>query len=186
MEPTLFREGTTYRRVETEGSYREQPLLFSSALHVNRLNWLFSISVNSETTKTFRMEATNSRRILLIVVVSYYRQSINAGKGLFCIIRTLVINLRQSATLHYRCWPPWRLYQVNKARRYACKNVAGDQLSARGTRRTMSGCKKKRDSLEEDVVLLHQLERGIFTPSISPFPMKLETYLRMASIPYKV
>ena len=116
MEPTLFREGTPYRRVETEGSYREQPLLFSSALHVNRLNWLFSISVNSETTKTFRMEATNSRRILLIVVVSYYRQSINAGKGLLCIIRTLVINLRQSATLHYRCWPPWRLYQVNKAR----------------------------------------------------------------------
>ena len=35
-------------------------------------------------------------------------------------------------------------------------------------------------------VILHQLSRGKFTPCISPFALKLETYLRMADIPYKV
>jgi hypothetical protein len=52
----------------------------------------------------------------------------------------------------------------------------------------MSGChpKKSKFSVAKDVVLLHQLDRGIFTPSISPFPLKLETYLRMADIPYEV
>lgn len=38
----------------------------------------------------------------------------------------------------------------------------------------------------QDVVLLHQLPRGRFTPTISPFSLKLETYLRMAKIPYQV
>lgn len=42
----------------------------------------------------------------------------------------------------------------------------------------------KRD--EENLIVLHQLKRGIFTPAISPFALKLETFLRMASIPYKV
>lgn len=50
----------------------------------------------------------------------------------------------------------------------------------------MAGCRKKPNvSAGKDVVLLHQLERGVFTPSISPFPLKLETYLRMANIPYE-
>ncbi|KAI9557893.1 hypothetical protein GHT06_014645 [Daphnia sinensis] len=50
----------------------------------------------------------------------------------------------------------------------------------------MAGCRKKANvSIGKDVVLLHQLERGVFTPSISPFPLKLETYLRMADIPYE-
>jgi len=35
-------------------------------------------------------------------------------------------------------------------------------------------------------VLLHQYPRGDWAPSVSPFPIKLETYLRMANIPYKV
>lgn len=37
-----------------------------------------------------------------------------------------------------------------------------------------------------DSVILHQLERGKLTPCISPFALKLETYLRMAGIPYQV
>lgn len=36
----------------------------------------------------------------------------------------------------------------------------------------------------KDVVTLHGFGRGRFTPSISPFVMKLETYLRLAKIPY--
>lgn len=38
----------------------------------------------------------------------------------------------------------------------------------------------------KDVVVVHSIERSKFTPNISPFPMKLETWLRMAEIPYKV
>lgn len=50
----------------------------------------------------------------------------------------------------------------------------------------MAGCRKKPNvSAGKDVVLLHQLDRGVFTPSISPFPLKLETYLRMANISYE-
>nr|CAH0109212.1 unnamed protein product [Daphnia galeata] len=50
----------------------------------------------------------------------------------------------------------------------------------------MSGCMKKQGNcIGEDVVVLHQLDRGVFTPNISPFPLKLETYLRMANIPYQ-
>ncbi|XP_006812515.1 failed axon connections homolog [Saccoglossus kowalevskii] len=36
-----------------------------------------------------------------------------------------------------------------------------------------------------DIVILHQTGRSRFTPSLSPFPLKLETYLRFAKIPYK-
>ncbi|XP_041361009.1 failed axon connections homolog [Gigantopelta aegis] len=36
-----------------------------------------------------------------------------------------------------------------------------------------------------DVVILHQIGRGGYAPSLSPFPLKLETYLRMAKIPYQ-
>ncbi|XP_070540845.1 failed axon connections homolog [Ptychodera flava] len=36
----------------------------------------------------------------------------------------------------------------------------------------------------QDTVILHQIGRGRFVPSMSPFPMKVETYLRMANIPY--
>ena len=37
-----------------------------------------------------------------------------------------------------------------------------------------------------DVVILCGLPRGPAAPSYSPFPVKLETYLRAAKIPYKV
>jgi glutathione S-transferase len=38
----------------------------------------------------------------------------------------------------------------------------------------------------KDVVILHQLKRGKTVPNLSPFALKLETYLRMANIPYQV
>ncbi len=39
---------------------------------------------------------------------------------------------------------------------------------------------------EKDKVVLHHYMRSIVTPSPSPFDLKLETYLRMAKIPYEV
>lgn len=51
--------------------------------------------------------------------------------------------------------------------------------------REKSQLRKKWNSAPKDVVILHQLPRGKFTPSISPFPLKLETYLRMAGIRYE-
>ncbi|XP_071545471.1 failed axon connections homolog [Panulirus ornatus] len=38
----------------------------------------------------------------------------------------------------------------------------------------------------KDMVVLHCLPRGRITPHLSPFVMKLETYLRLAKIPYKL
>ncbi|XP_045599745.2 failed axon connections homolog isoform X1 [Procambarus clarkii] len=38
----------------------------------------------------------------------------------------------------------------------------------------------------ENVVLVHCFRPGFFTPCVSPFVMKLLTYLRLAQIPYKV
>jgi len=46
--------------------------------------------------------------------------------------------------------------------------------------------RQKWNAVGKNVVVLHQVQRGKFTPSISPFPLKLETYLRMAKIPYEV
>ena len=37
-----------------------------------------------------------------------------------------------------------------------------------------------------DTVVLQQVPRGTRAPSRSPFPLKLETYLRLAQIPYQV
>merc|ERR1712071_89950 len=45
--------------------------------------------------------------------------------------------------------------------------------------------RKKWNAVSKNVVLLHQPIRGKFTPSISPFPLKLETYLRLSNIPYE-
>lgn len=38
----------------------------------------------------------------------------------------------------------------------------------------------------KDVVVLHIPPRGFFCPSLSPFVVKLETYVRMAEIPHVV
>lgn len=45
--------------------------------------------------------------------------------------------------------------------------------------------RKKWNAVGKNVVVLHQIVRGKNTPNISPFPLKLETYLRMANIPYE-
>lgn len=37
----------------------------------------------------------------------------------------------------------------------------------------------------KDTVILHQIKRGPFAPSMSPFCLKLETYFRMTKIPYQ-
>ncbi|KAL5014507.1 hypothetical protein ScPMuIL_008777 [Solemya velum] len=37
----------------------------------------------------------------------------------------------------------------------------------------------------KDVVLLHHIGRSAYVPCLSPFPLKLETYFRIAKIPYK-
>lgn len=36
-----------------------------------------------------------------------------------------------------------------------------------------------------DTVVLHQIKRGPYAPSLSPFCLKLETYFRMTNIPYQ-
>ena len=46
--------------------------------------------------------------------------------------------------------------------------------------------RKQWAALPKDTVVLHQFPRGKITPSISPFCLKLETYLRVAAIPYEV
>jgi len=71
-----------------------------------------------------------------------------------------------------------------------CYGLLG--LGAAGlTYRVVSGSisKKKHDlwnKISRDYVILHQIRRGTTVPNMSAFALKLETYLRMASIPYKV
>ena len=43
-----------------------------------------------------------------------------------------------------------------------------------------------KDVNKHNKIILHRLNGGKFTPCISPFELKLETYLRMADIPYQV
>ncbi|XP_071098066.1 failed axon connections homolog [Haliotis cracherodii] len=44
---------------------------------------------------------------------------------------------------------------------------------------------EKRKDYPRDTVILHQIGRGPYAPSMTPFAVKLETYLRMARIPYQ-
>ncbi|XP_061190153.1 failed axon connections homolog [Saccostrea echinata] len=47
-------------------------------------------------------------------------------------------------------------------------------------------CKKKiKKTYPKDTVIHHTIPRGPFAPSLTPFAVKLETYLRMAKIPYQ-
>ena len=46
--------------------------------------------------------------------------------------------------------------------------------------------KRRRALFPKNKVILHQFPRGLHAPSASPFVMKLETWLRMAGVPYQV
>ena len=48
------------------------------------------------------------------------------------------------------------------------------------------GEKPKERHYPENVVILHQYRRGLRAPSLSAFPLKLETWLRMADVTYQV
>ncbi|XP_077994953.1 failed axon connections homolog [Glandiceps talaboti] len=43
---------------------------------------------------------------------------------------------------------------------------------------------RKKTEYPRGTVILHQVGRGRYAPNMSPFPIKLETYLRFAKIPY--
>ncbi|XP_067666081.1 failed axon connections homolog [Haliotis asinina] len=45
--------------------------------------------------------------------------------------------------------------------------------------------KETKKEYPRDTVIHHQIGRGPYAPSMTPFAVKLETYLRMASIPYQ-
>ncbi|XP_047469534.1 failed axon connections homolog [Penaeus chinensis] len=60
-----------------------------------------------------------------------------------------------------------------------------------GRRKIMKLRRKKKqrkewDSVGHNVVLLHQFQRGKFCPNLGPFALKVETFLRLAGIEYKV
>lgn len=46
--------------------------------------------------------------------------------------------------------------------------------------------RKKWNGVSKNVVVLHMFPRGRLSPNLSPFVLKLETYLRMALIPYEI
>lgn len=47
--------------------------------------------------------------------------------------------------------------------------------------------RKKKDKVyPKDTIILHQFPRGYKAPSGSPFVLKLETWIRMAGLPYQV
>lgn len=51
----------------------------------------------------------------------------------------------------------------------------------------LPGCRKEQELDSQDAIILHQFARpktGV--PSLSPFCLKIETYLRMADLPYQV
>ncbi|CAC5358654.1 Failed axon connections homolog [Mytilus coruscus] len=66
------------------------------------------------------------------------------------------------------------------------KVVSGSVIATIGTYLVWrkSGKRKSRKEYPKDTVILHQYGRAPYAPSMSPFAIKLETYLRMAKIPY--
>lgn len=54
------------------------------------------------------------------------------------------------------------------------------------TERRSVSRRRRWNNAGKDVVVLHIPPRGFFCPSLSPFVVKLETYVRMAEIPHVV
>lgn len=46
--------------------------------------------------------------------------------------------------------------------------------------------RKRWRDVPKDVVLVHAFPKSRFAPNVSPFVLRLETYLRLAKIPYQV
>jgi len=57
-------------------------------------------------------------------------------------------------------------------------------LFSKQTKTQRQNLQIKWNNLEEDLVILHQFSRARFCPSPSPYPIKLETFLRMHNIKY--
>ena len=55
-------------------------------------------------------------------------------------------------------------------------------LFSKQTKTQRQNLQIKWNNLEEDLVILHQFSRARFCPSPSPYPIKLETFLRMHNI----
>ena len=55
-------------------------------------------------------------------------------------------------------------------------------LFAKQTKTQRQNLQIKWNAMEEDLVILHQFSRARFCPSPSPYPIKLETFLRMHNI----
>ncbi|XP_046581782.1 failed axon connections homolog [Haliotis rubra] len=66
---------------------------------------------------------------------------------------------------------------------YAVGGIVVSIVSVVGLRKLCF--KQKAKEYPRDTVVLHQIGRGPYAPSLTPFAVKLETYLRMARIPYQ-
>jgi len=75
----------------------------------------------------------------------------------------------------------WALGQVNVT--YCLTGVA-TLISLYAAWKITKRGKKVGCSTPPDTVCLYQLQRGTYAPSLSPFPVKLETFLRLKKIPY--
>ncbi|XP_046551641.1 failed axon connections homolog [Haliotis rubra] len=66
---------------------------------------------------------------------------------------------------------------------YVVGGIVASTVSVVGLRKLCF--KQKAKEYPRDTVILHQIGRGPYAPSMTPFAVKLETYLRMARIPYQ-
>ena len=91
----------------------------------------------------------------------------------------------------------WYVYSVlfDKSSSSATKNhpgkipgmiEAGEMMMARTGRRKRISTAESNKSVPDGVLILHQCPRGRRTPCIAPYPLKLETFLRIHGIKYEV
>lgn len=84
----------------------------------------------------------------------------------------------------------WKLFQKWRLEKILCVNILNIYIIKQLKNLNYSTLnyfrKKWESSPNREKVILHTLWRCKTIPSMSPFAMKLETYLRMAQIPYEV